>query len=199
MVISHPFSIYGGNMCIRVNRITVNVDTKYDEVKVSLYKTNELLGTLSDEDLELPRYTTSGVSLKAYQTYCKDFVIELMNNGGIPGLYYEPKQSIDRVKYNDATFKSGIAEYIKSMIDERYEYKLLMTERINVVDRYADGYISNATGEFDIRLTQFNNIVITILSDIKSGQLCRPKKMVFNGYEYGFNITNIGQIIKSTQ
>ena len=89
--------------------------------------------------------------------------------------------------------------YIKSMIDERYEYKLLMTERINVVDRYADGYISNATGEFDIKLTQFNNIVITILSDIRSGQLCRPKKMVFNGYEYGFNITNIGQIIKSTQ
>lgn len=186
-------------MCIRVNRITVNVDTKYDEVKVSLYKTNELLGTLSDEDLELPRYTTSGVSLKAYQTYCKDFVIELMNNGGIPGFYYEPKQSIDRVKYNDVTFKSGIAEYIKSMIDERYEYKLLMTERINVADRYADGYISNATGEFDIKLTQFNNIVITILSDIRSGQLCRPKKMVFNGYEYGFNITNIGQIIKSTQ
>ena len=63
-------------MCdIRVNKIAVNVDKDYDEVKISLYRTNSLLGTLSDEDLDIPQFSQSGVSLKAYQLYVKDYVI----------------------------------------------------------------------------------------------------------------------------
>ena len=182
----------------RVNKITVNVDKKYGEVRISLYKTNELLGTLTDEDLNLPLFSTSGVSIKAYQAYCKDFVIELLNKGGIPGFYYEPKSESQSIKYDPSTFKKGVIEYIDSILADRYEYKVPMTERIDVTERYKDGYIKDAVGEFDVRLTQYD-IKIVIVSEIKSGQLCRPKVIKFGDIEYGFNITNVNRIIKSTQ
>lgn len=187
-------------MCesIRVNKITVNVNKKYDETIISLYKTNELLGSLSEDELCLPLFSTCGVSLKAYQAYCKDFVIELLNNDGIPGYYYEPKQETQGVKYTEYVFKSGVSEYIDSILADKYEYNVRKTERIEVVDRYKDGYIKNAIGEFDVKLTQYD-INIVIISEIKSGQLCRPKVFMYNDCEYSFNVTNINRIIKMTQ
>lgn len=183
---------------IRVNKITVNVDKKYGGVKISLYKTNTLLGTLTEDDLDLPLFTESGVSLKAYQMYCKDFVIELLNKDGIPGFYYEQKSENKSIKYSNSTFKSGVTDYIKSMLGDRYEYKVLMTERLDITERYKDGCIKNATGEFDVRLTQYD-IKIVVVSEIKSGQLCRPRVIKYNGTEYSFNITNVGRIIKQCQ
>lgn len=186
-------------MCdIRVNRIAVNVDKKYDDIRVSLYKNNELLGILTEEDLELPLYSKSGVSIKAYQMYCKDLVIELLNNGGIPGYYYEPKLENQSIKYDRSGFKNGIKDYVESIIGDRYEYEMPMTERYDVHDRYKDGYIQNAIGEFDVKLTQYG-IKIVVLGEIKSGQLCRPRTIRHNDIEYGFNITNIGRIIKLVQ
>ena len=67
------------NIKVRVNRIAITVDKKYDDVKISLYKTNDLLGTFTGDDLpDLPQFSQSGVSLKAYQAYCKDYIIELL-------------------------------------------------------------------------------------------------------------------------
>lgn len=183
---------------IRVNKISVNVDKEYDETKISLYKTNELLGTLTDEDLDLPLYSTSGVSLKAYQMYCKDFVIELLNNDGIPGYYYEPKSESSSIKYDDSAFKKGITEYVDKLLNDRYEYKVLMTERIEVTERYKDKYIKNAVGEIDVKLLQ-HDIKIVVVSEIKSGQLCRPRIIKYNDVEYSFNITNVNRIVKSVQ
>jgi hypothetical protein len=180
---------------IRVNKITVNVDKTYDEVNISLYKTNELLGTLTGEDLGIPPFEGCGVSLKAYQAYCRDFVIELLDKDGIPGYYYEPKSEHQSVKYGNLAFKQSVVEYVDTLLKDRYEYKVLDTERIEVAEKYKDSYIKNASGEFDIKLTQYN-IIITVLSEIKSGQLCRPKIMKFNDQEYSFNITNVGRIIK---
>ena len=186
-------------MCdIRVNKITVNVDKDYDEVKISLYHTNNLLGTLSDEDLDIPQFSQCGVSLKAYQLYIKDYIIELMDNGGIPGYYYEQKSDGQSIKYNASSFKNGVGEYIQSIIDDKYEYTLPMTERINITDRYKDMYINNATAEIDVRLTQFD-VKFTVFAEIKSGQLCRPRVIKFGDKEYSFNVTNVGRIIKSAQ
>lgn len=182
---------------IRVNRITVNIN-KYGETTISLYKTNNLLGILTEDDLDIPPVDVSGVSPKAYQMYCKDFVIELLNNDGIPGYYYEPKMANQSIKYDNSTFKSGVKDYINSLLEDRYEYNILMTERIDVTERYKDMYIKNAVGEFDVRLTQYD-IKITVISEIKSGQLCRPKVMKYDDTEYTFNITNVGRIIKLTQ
>lgn len=183
---------------IRVSKISVNVDKKYDDVKISLYKTNELLGILTDEDLNLPPFSTSEVSIKSYQSYCRDLVIELLNNGGIPGYYYEPKSESNSIKYDNSGFKSGIEKYVESIIGNKYGYTMPMTERLNVEERYKDGYIKNATAEFDVRLTQYD-IKFVILAEIKSGQLCRPKTIKYNDNEYSFNITNVGRIIKLVQ
>lgn len=186
-------------MCdTRVNKITVSVDRKYNEVRISLYKTNDLLGTLTNEDLNLPSFSESGVSLKAYQTYCKDFVIELLNNNGIPGYYYEPKSENQSIKYDVSKFKSGVNEYIESIIGDKYAYTILMTERIDVTEKYKDNYIKNAVAEFDIKLTQYD-IKIVVLAEIKSGQLCRPRIIRHGNTEYSFNITNIGRIIRLVQ
>ena len=182
---------------IRVNKITITVN-KYDETIISLYKTNAMLGILTNEDLNIQSLSASGVSLKAYQMYCKDYVIELLNNDGIPGYYYEPKSESESVKYDNSAFKKGVKEYIDSLLEDRYEYTILMTERIDVTERYKDKYIKNATGEFDVRLTQYD-IKITVVSDVKSGQLCRPKIMKYDDVEYSFNITNVGRIVKLTQ
>lgn len=180
----------------RVNKITVTVDKKYGDVKISLYKTNELLGTLSDYDLELPDFQTSGVSLKAYQSYCKDYVIELLNNDGIPGYYYEPKTEGQSVKYDPGSFKKGIIEYIDGVIGDRYEYIIPpFTERIESTERYKDGYIKNAVGEVDVRIKTYD-VQFTVISEIKSGQLCRPKVIKYKDEEFSFNITSINRIIK---
>ena len=179
----------------RVNKITVNVDREYGNVKISLYKTNILLGTLTENDLNLPLFSEDKISLKAYQMYCKDFVIELLNNGGIPGFYYEQKSDNDSIKYDNGTFKSCVSDYINRLLDNKYEYKILMTDRIEVSEKYKNGYIKNAKGEFDVRLIKYD-IIITIISEIKSGQLCKPKKIMYNNNEYGYNITNVGRIVK---
>ena len=180
---------------IRVNRVTVNVNKRYDETKISLYKTNEFLGTLDDIDI-LPQFSSSGVSLKAYQEYCRDFVIEMLNKDVIPGYYYEPKSESQSVKYDKSTFKKGTTEYIENILGDKYEYKVLLTERIDVESNYGDGCIKNAIGEFDVKLLQFD-IIITVISEIKSGQLCRPKIFRYDDMEYSYNITNIKRIINS--
>lgn len=185
-------------MCVRVNKITVNVDRKYDETKISLYKTNELLGIFTDEDLNLPQFSMSGVSLKAYQAYCKDFVIALLDIDGIPGYYYEPKADGNSIKYDSSVFKKGVADYIQNIIGDNYEFIMTTESNVESIDRYKDGYLQNATGEFDVKLTQFD-LKFTVLAEIKSGQLCRPRIMRYEGTEFNFNITNISRIIKQTQ
>jgi hypothetical protein len=182
---------------IRVNKITVNID-KYDETTISLYRTNTILGTLTPEDLGIPEFYDAKVSAKVYQSYCKDFVIELLDNDGIPGYYYEPKSKeySQSIKYDPSLFRYNVKKYISTILGD-IEY-VLMEDRISTTDKYKDMHIKNSTGEFDIKLVQ-HNVVVTVLSEIKSGQLCKPKVMKYNGSEYAFNITNVKKIIRSTQ
>jgi len=187
------------NLGIRVNRIAITVDKKYDEVKISLYKTNDLLGTFTGDDLpDLPQFSQSGVSLKAYQAYCKDYIIELLNNDGIPGFYYEPKAESKGVKYSPGEFKSGIKDYVQDLIGDRYEYRIPMDEEVNIIEQYKDKFIKDATGRFNVKLLS-EDLTFTVLGEIKSGQLCRPKKIEFGGKEFAFNITSVKEIIKLAQ
>lgn len=183
---------------IRVNKITVNID-KYDNTIISLYKTNVILGTLTNADLGIPYFSDSGVSIKTYQAYCRDFVIELLNNDGIEGYYYEPKSNehSQSIKYDRGSFKRSVMEYVNTLLEDKYTY-VLIDDRLDSVEKYKDLYIKNSVGEFDIKLTQHNTI-ITVISEIKSGQLCRPRIIRHNGTDYAFNITSIKRIIKSIQ
>ena len=181
----------------RINKITVNVDKKYGEVRIIFYRTNTKLGEISDEDLDLPSFDSAGVSLNAYKEYCKDFVIEFIDQGGIPGFYYEPKSDGKSVKYDPSNFRNGIKEYIANVIGDKYEYSFPLTEQVNITEQYKDKYIKNANGIFNVNLTQYD-ITISVLGEIKSGQLCRPRAMEYNGDRMAFNITNINRIVKSS-
>lgn len=182
----------------RINKITVNVDKNYGDVRIILYRTNTKLGELTDEDLNLPSFIESGVSINAYKEYCKDFVIDFIDKGGIPGFYYEPKAEGMSMKYTPSEFKSGIRGYAENILADRYEFSFPMTEEVNIIEQYKDKYIKDATGIFDCLLMQYD-IKFKIFGEIKSGQLCRPKTIEYNGDRMAFNITNINRIIKQSQ
>ena len=138
---------------------------------------------------------TETVRDKAYQEYCKDYIIELLNNDGIPGFYYEPKTEKQGVKFSPSEFKSGIKDYISDLIGDRYEFRIPMDEEITIVEQYKDKFIKDATGRFNVKLLS-EDVTFTVLGEIKSGQLCRPKRIEYNGEEYAFNITSINKIVK---
>lgn len=180
----------------RVNRITVNINKKTDDTTISLYKTNTLLGVINADDLEIESFQKSGVSAKAYQAYCKDIVINLLDNDGIEGYYYDPKEERTGVKYGASEFAMACMEYVGNIIDGNYDWKRTYDDNILQVEQYADKYIKNAKGLFGISIDGYD-IKLQIMAEIKSGQMCRPRTMVYEDKEYTFNITNINRIVRS--
>lgn len=180
----------------RVNRITVNVDKHTDDTIISLYKTNTLLGTINADDLEIESFHRSGVSMKAYQAYCKDIIINLLDNGGIEGYYYDPKEEREGVKYDASTFGSACMEYVGNVIGDNYDWKRTYADEMLQTEQYNDKYIKNAKGSFEVVINGFD-IRLQIIAEIKSGQMCRPRTFIYDGIEHTFNITNINKIIKS--
>ena len=180
----------------RVNRITVNIDKRTDDTTISLYKTNTLLGIINADDLDIESFQRSGVSAKAYQAYCKDIIINLLDNGGIDGYYYDPKEERAGVKYGVSEFASACIEYVGNIIDDNYEWRRTHNDNMITVDQYGDGYIKNAKGIIEIMLTE-HDLKLQIVGEIKSGQMCRPRVFIHKDTEYTFNITNINRIVKS--
>lgn len=181
---------------IRINKISVDTDKKNDETIISLRKNNQLLGIINCDDLEIESYANSGVSLKAYRAYVEDVVINLIDNGGLPGYYYEPKQDNDGIKYDNGSFLARIKEYAKNIIKDKYRFSL-MQDSIDA-ERYNNGFIKNASAKFVLILQDYD-IRIILLCNIKSGQVCRPRVMLYDGEEYSFNITSINRIVKANQ
>lgn len=180
----------------RVNRITVNIDKKADETTISLYKTNTLLGVINADDLEIESFQKSGVSAKAYQAYCKDIVINLLDNDGIEGYYYDPKEEHAGVKYGASEFAIACMEYVSNIIDDNYDWKRTYNDKMLEVEQYADKYIKNAKGLFEILIDSYD-VRLQVIAEIKSGQMCRPRTFRYNDQEYTFNITNINRIVRS--
>lgn len=185
---------------IKVNRIAVNVNVAEDTTDVTLYKNNTPLGFIPEDSLEIPTFSNSGVSLKAYQLYCKDIVENLLENGGIPGFYYEPKEEptgekSEPIKYDVSEFRKKTAEYIKKVLGDDYEFTMTDEDnRINI-EQYADMFIKNARIDFGVTIKE-PRISLMICGEIKSGQMCRPRMMIYNGQEMKFNITNVNKISK---
>lgn len=180
----------------RVNRITVNIDKRTDDTVISLYKTNTLLGTINADELEIESFQRSGVSAKAYQAYCKDIIINLLDNDGIEGYYYDPKEERAGVKYGTSEFMSACADYIDNVIDNNHDWKRTHNDEILQIEQYNDGYIKNAKCAVEISITGYD-ARLRVIGEIKSGQMCRPRVFTYKDTEYTFNITNINRIIKS--
>lgn len=181
---------------IKVNKITVNVDKKQDSTIISLYKTNQLLGTIDVDDLDIDSFQKSGVSLKAYQAYCKDIIINLIDNGGVQGFRYEPKEEYESVKYDVSAMRNKCSEYIANIFGDKYEHKMNFDDVELEIEKYKDMYIKNAIVKFGVSIIDYG-INIYVQMEIKSGQACRPKVFEHNGSQYQFNITSINHIIKA--
>lgn len=181
---------------IRVNKITVNIDSKNNDTTISLYRTNQLLGSMTEDELHIQSFRDSGVSIKAYQMYCKDVVTNLLDNGGIEGFYYEPKTDATSIKYTTNDFRNKCRDYIKSVVGDTYEFTMTQNDIEHNVDRYKDKYIKDAIIDFEVLLKQYN-IRFKVRAEIKSGQACRPKVFIYNNTEFNFNVTNINKIVKS--
>lgn len=180
---------------LRVNRITVNIDKQNDDTVISLYKTNTLLGTINADDLGIESFKSSGVSAKAYQLYCKDIVVNLLDNDGIEGYYYDPKEEREGIKYDATSFATACMGYVDNVIGGNYNWKRTYNDEVSIVDQYNDKYIKNARGLFEIRIEGYD-ANLKIVTEIKSGQMCRPRAFMHGNSEYSFNITNINRLMK---
>lgn len=179
----------------RVNRITVNIDKDSDDTVISLYKTNTLLGTINADDLDIDSFKKSGVSAKAYQAYCKDIVINLLDNDGIAGYYYDPKEERDSMKYDISAFGSACMEYVSNIFGDKYNHKRTFNDEMQDMEQYNDKFIKNAKGLFEILID--DEVKVKIVAEIKSGQMCRPRVFIYKDTEHTLNITNINRIMKS--
>lgn len=180
----------------RVNRITVNINKVSDNTTISLYKTNTLLGTINADDLDIVSFCNSKVSAKAYQAYCKDVIINLLDNDGIDGYYYDPKEEREGVKYGMSEFASACMTYVENIIGDSYGWKRTYNDEVLDINQYSDKYIKNAKALFEILINGYD-LRLKVVAEIKSGQMCRPKVFICGEDEYTFNITNVNRVIKA--
>ena len=193
----------------KVNKITVSVDEF--GANISLYKTNVKYGELTNTDINVPNFDSSGLPNKmVYSQYCKDVVINLLQNDGIEGFYYEEKQQVEgSQKYDLADFIKNTYEALGNILSDmtngkHITYEIKSNPNVSndtctdISERYKDGNIKNGMAKFDIVLAKEDKrIDVTVQMFIKSGQMCRPKVMLFNSDEMSFNITTIQSLLRN--
>jgi hypothetical protein len=191
----------------RVNRITVLIGE--DSATISLYRTNQKLGEVSTDDLGIPPFDDSGLPNKnIYMCYCRDFMINLLEHGGVEGFYYEPKQETDEDinkprRFDTGVFSTTATALVSDMLttmfeDTQIKLRTCSYGQVDVKERYADKFIRYGTVSVVCQITENEhpfNVIINV--DLKSGQLCKPKVMTYNGEECKLNITTIKSIIRS--
>lgn len=191
----------------RVNRVAVLLNG--DGAIVSLYRTNTKLGEVSNTDLGIPNFKQSSMPNKmVYMNYCRDFMINLLENGGVEGYYYEAKQTTDDdgkpKKYDKGTFESGAHDMLAKTLDSilggntsiKYEIMKYDTQ-VEVTEKYKDNYVKYAKADFSVSLEAGSKCeVIIVPVHMKSGQMCKPKTIVYDGIERSFNMTTINNIMR---
>jgi hypothetical protein len=181
-----------------------------DGAIVSLYRTNTKLGEVSNEDLAIPDFKQSNMPNKmVYMNYCRDFMINLLENGGVEGYYYEAKQTVDDgkpKKYDKGTFESGAYDMLTRTLESilgsthiKYEVMKYDTQ-VEVTEKYKDNYVKYAKADFSVSLEAGGKCeVIIVPVHMKSGQMCKPKTIVYDGIERSFNMTTINNIMRGQE
>lgn len=191
----------------RVNRVAVLLNG--DGAIVSLYRTNTKLGEVTNEDLAIPNFKQSNMPNKmVYMNYCRDFMINLLENGGVEGYYYEAKQTVEDdgkpKKYDKGTFESGAYDMLTKTLDSilsnnaniKYEIMRFDTQ-VEVTEKYKDNYVKYAKADFSVSLEAGSKCeVIIVPVHMKSGQMCKPKTIIFDGIERSLNMTTINNIMR---
>ena len=194
----------------RVNRVAVLLNG--DGAIVSLYRTNTKLGEVTNEDLGIPNFKQSNMPNKmVYMNYCRDFMINLLENGGVEGYYYEAKQAVDDdgkpKKYDKGTFESGAYNMLTKTLDSilsnnasiKYEVMKYDTQ-VEVTEKYKDNYVKYAKADFSVSLEAGSKCeVIIVPVHMKSGQMCKPKTIIYDGIERSLTMTTINNIMRGQE
>lgn len=204
----------------RVNKITALFNGQ-DGVTITLYRTHNRLGQLTNKDLDVPDFKDSKATNKmAYMTYCREMVTNLLTNNGIEGYYYDPENKSEQSQ-QDIPKKFGNVSFVKCAIGivtdkmkELIEHKItdITAYDVNgndqdakIAERYKDGNIKYGAVDIAYSITLENNdkryvtdkLVLNVNVEIKSGQLCKPKAFTCNGIQYSLNETNLKNVLIS--
>lgn len=198
----------------KVNKVTATINQDTGDTTITLYNNNQRIGSVSNFDIEVPIYEDCGIPNKSkYLSYCKDVIINLLQNGGVEGFYYEYKHVDDAnngkpSKFDKSLFitrsRAMINELLDDMLYERQEYTYRVSDNnkydgsnAEITQKYKDGYVKYGNADYTVTVTHGGeDKVFTVSSYIKSGQLCKPKIMVYDENEVGFNVTNITKMFK---
>jgi hypothetical protein len=191
----------------RVNRVAVLLQG--DGAIVSLYRTNTKLGEVTNLDLAIPNFKASNMPNKmVYMNYCRDFMINLLENGGVEGYYYEAKQTIEDdgrpKKYDKSTFEGGAYNTLVKVMDNilnssaHIKYEIMRHDtQVEVTEKYKDNYVKYAKADFSVSLESGDKCeVIIVPVYMKSGQMCKPKTIIHDGIERSLNMTTINSIMR---
>ena len=192
----------------RVNRVAVLLNG--DGAIVSLYRTNTKLGDVTNGDLGIPDFKQSNMPNKmVYMNYCRDFMVNLLENGGVEGFYYEAKQTTEDSgkpkKYDRSTFERGaydtLAKTMDAILDSctHIKYDIMRhNTNVEITEKYKDNYVKYARADFSVSIKSGNKCkTIIVPVYMKSGQMCKPKVIIHDGIERPLNMTAINNIIKA--
>lgn len=191
----------------RVNRVAVLLNG--DGAIVSLYRTNTKLGEVTNEDLAIPNFKESNMPNKmVYMNYCRDFMINLLENGGVEGYYYEAKQTVEDdgkpKKYDKSTFTSASRDMLVKTLDSilgsssHIKYGIMHHDtQVEVIEKYKDNYVKYAKADYSVSVESGEKCEVMIIPvHMKSGQMCKPKVVIYDGIERSLNMTTINNILR---
>lgn len=197
------------NIGQRVNRVAVLLNG--DGATISLYRTNTKLGEVSNLDLDIPNFNSSNMPNKmVYMNYCRDFMIGLLESGGVEGYYYEAKQTIEdgkSKKYDKSTFIEGAYNSLTRVLDStlnactHIKYDVMRNDtQVEITEKYKDNYVKYAKADFSVSLESGDKCeVIIVPVYMKSGQMCKPKILIHDGIERSLTITSINNILRGSE
>ena len=180
---------------IRVNRVAVQICG--DVGVISLCKNNAKLAEFTNIDVGIPDFYNSKIPNKAlYQTYCRNTTINLLQNNGIDGYFYDEKKSTPDTeqsycKHGVGSFHSVSIKMVEDLMHKVFDgtdisYTISRNDDVidiaNIAEKYKDGNIKYATMNIGVTFNKQYNINVVCM--IKSGQVCKPKTIIFNEEEH---------------
>ncbi len=196
---------------IRVNRVAVQVNG--DIAVISLYKNNIRLAEFTNIEIGVPDYYNSKIPNKTmYQTYCRNVTINLLQNNGINGYYYDEKkipEVSDGVqtycKYSIPLFHGKSVKMVDKLMQKSFDdtdivYEILDDATVDIskiTEKYKDGNIKYGTMTINVALNK--QYKIGVVCAIKSGQICKPKVIIFGGKEQPLNTNLLCKIARGRE
>ena len=195
----------------RVNKVTVYIGERFEPSIITLYRTNTKLAEITNEQLEIPDFHESKVDRNTYQQYCKDVVINLLENGGIEGFYWEPKHVEDNPdggqavrKFNTSTFRSEAVSRLSAIMDAMidgtditYEINKFKDDGVEVKERYKDMNVKYGSTDITMTATGKKSEAVKVTVELRSGQMCKPKIFTMSdGTTKQLNITTLNRMLR---